>query len=158
MKTEIGLTEKESYSIPNELSKILADESVLCLKTKNAHWNIEGADFYEKHLLFESQFKQLDVLIDSIAERIRSIGHYAPPSLKGFLGLTHLTEESREKNDSNGFIKELLLDNESIIINLRRNIETFSLEDNDFGTIDFLTGIMETHEKMAWFLRSHLKN
>jgi starvation-inducible DNA-binding protein len=158
MKTEIGITEKNRQAIAIELSKILADESVLCLKTKNAHWNIEGADFYEKHLLFESQFKQLDILIDSIAERIRSIGHYAPASLKGFLGLTHLTEESREKNDSNGFIKELLLDNESIIINLRRNIETFSLEDNDFGTIDFLTGIMETHEKMAWFLRSHLKN
>jgi starvation-inducible DNA-binding protein len=158
MKTEIGITEKNRQAIAIELSKILADESVLCLKTKNAHWNIEGADFYEKHLLFESQFKQLDILIDSIAERIRSIGHYAPASLKGFLGLTHLTEESREKNDSNGFIKELLLNNESIIINLRRNIETFSLEDNDFGTIDFLTGIMETHEKMAWFLRSHLKN
>jgi len=158
MKTEIGITEKNSQSIAIELSKILADESVLCLKTKNAHWNIEGADFYEKHLLFESQFKQLDSLIDSIAERIRSIGHYAPASFKDFLGLTHLTEESREKNDSYGFIKELLLDHESIIINLRGNIETFSLSSTDFGTIDFITGIMETHEKLAWFLRSHLKN
>jgi len=158
MKTEIELTEKDSYSIANELSKILADESVLCLKTKNAHWNIEGADFYEKHLLFESQFKQLDVLIDSIAERIRSIGHYAPASFKDFLGLTHLTEESRAKNDSNGFIKELLQDHESIIDNLKGNIETFSLSRTDFGTIDFITVIMETHEKMAWFLRSHLKN
>ena len=158
MKTEIGITEKNSQSIAIELSKILADESVLCLKTKNAHWNIESADFYEKHLLFESQFKQLDSLIDSIAERIRSIGHYAPASFKDFLGLTHLTEESREKNDSNGFIKELLLDHESIIINLRGNIETFSLSSTDFGTIDFITGIMETHEKLAWFLRSHLKN
>jgi starvation-inducible DNA-binding protein len=158
MKTEIGITEKNSQSIAIELSKILADESVLCLKTKNAHWNIEGADFYEKHLLFESQFKQLDTLIDSIAERIRSIGHYAPASFKDFLSLTHLTEESREKNDSIGFIKELLLDHESIIINLRGNIETFTLSSNDFGTIDFITGIMETHEKLAWFLRSHLKN
>lgn len=60
MKTEIGITEKDSYLIANELSKILADESVLCLKTKNAHWNIEDADFYENHLLFESQFKHLE--------------------------------------------------------------------------------------------------
>ncbi len=158
MKTEIGLTEENRQSITNELSKILADESVLCLKTKNAHWNIEGVDFYEKHLLFESQFKHLDILIDSVAERIRSIGHYAPASLKDFLRLTHLSEESREKNDSNGFMKELLQDHESVIINLRGNIETFSLSNTDFGTIDFITGIMETHEKMAWFLRSHLKN
>jgi starvation-inducible DNA-binding protein len=158
MKTEIGITEENKQTIANELSKILADESVLSLKTKNAHWNIEGADFYEKHLLFETQFKQLDILIDSVAERIRSIGHYAPASLKDFLSLTHLTEESRGKNDSNGFIKELLLDHESIIINLRGNIETFSLSNTDFGTIDFITGIMETHETMDWFLRSHLKN
>ncbi len=158
MKTEIGITEKDSYLIANELSKILADESVLCLKTKNAHWNIEDADFYENHLLFESQFKHLDVLIDSIAERIRSIGHYAPASLKYLLRLTQLSEESREKNDSKGFIKELLQDHESIIFNLRANIESFSLSNTDFGTIDFITGIMETHEKMAWFLRSHLKN
>ena len=98
------------------------------------------------------------MLIDSIAERIRSIGHYAPASFKDFLGLTHLTEESRAKNDSNGFIKELLQDHESIIDNLKGNIETFSLSRTDFGTIDFITVIMETHEKMAWFLRSHLKN
>jgi starvation-inducible DNA-binding protein len=158
MKTEIGLTEENRQSITNELSKILADESVLCLKTKNAHWNIEGVDFYEKHLLFDSLFKHLYILIDSVAERIRSIGHYAPASLKDFLRLTHLSEESREKNDSNGFMKELLQDHESVIINLRGNIETFSLSNTDFGTIDFITGIMETHEKMAWFLRSHLKN
>ena len=81
MKANIGLTPENSQAVANELAKILADEYVLSTKTRNAHWNVEGADFYDKHKLFELQFGQLDEFIDSIAERIRSIGHYAPATL-----------------------------------------------------------------------------
>lgn len=137
--------------------KILADEYVLYTKTRNAHWNITGVDFYDKHKFFESQFGQLDNFIDNVAERIRAIGHYAPATLKSFLQLTQLTETSREKNDEQGFIKELLSDHEAIIIKLRENINHFAIDLKDVGTSDFITGIMEEHEKMAWFLRSHLQ-
>lgn len=156
MKTAIGITDSHRQSVANELAKILADETVLYIKTKNAHWNIEGADFYDKHKFFETQFGQLDEMIDSVAERIRSIGHYAPATLKSYLSLTHLSEQTREKNDSQGFIKELLEDHESIIIVLREHIKSFTNDFHDLGTSDFVTGLMETHEKMAWFLRSHL--
>lgn len=157
MKTEIGITESNRAAVAHELGKILADETLLYIQTKNAHWNIEGADFYEKHKFFESQFGQLDELIDSIAERIRSIGHFAPASMKSYLSLTHLSEQTREKNDSQGFIKALLEDHESIIIILREHIKSFANDFHDLGSSDFVTGLMETHEKMAWFLRSHLK-
>ena len=157
MKIEIGITESNRQNVANELAKILADETVLYIKTKNAHWNIEGPDFYDKHKFFEMQFGQLDAIIDSVAERMRTIGHYAPATLKSYLDLTHLTEQTSEKNDSHGFIKELLEDHESIIIVLRENIKVFATEFHDLGTSDFITGLMETHEKMAWFLRSHLK-
>jgi len=99
----------------------------------------------------------LDELIDSIAERIRSIGHFAPATLKSYLSLTHLSELTRENNNSRGFIKELLEDHESIIIILREHIKSFAIDFQDAGSSDFITGLMETHEKMAWFLRSHLK-
>jgi starvation-inducible DNA-binding protein len=158
MKIRIGITEPNRQEVATVMAKILADETVLYIKTKNAHWNIEGADFYDKHKFFETQFGQLDELIDSVAERIRSIGHYAPATLKSYLDLTHLTEQTREKNDSQGFIKELLADHESIIVILREHIKSIANEFHDAGTSDFLTGLMETHEKMAWFLRSHLKN
>jgi starvation-inducible DNA-binding protein len=158
MKTAIGINDANRQAVATELAKILADETVLYTKTKNAHWNIEGADFYDKHKFFEAQFGQLDEMIDSVAERIRTIGHYAPATLKAYLSLTHLTEQTREKNDSYGFIKELLEDHESIIIVLREHIKSFSNDFHDLGTSDFATGLMETHEKMAWFLRSHLKN
>ena len=157
MKIEIGITESNRQNVANELAKILADETVLYIKTKNAHWNIEGPDFYDKHKFFETQFGELDDVIDSVAERMRTIGHYAPATLKTYLDLTHLTEQTSEKNDSHGFIKELLEDHESIIIVLRENIRTFASDYHDLGTSDFITGLMETHEKMAWFLRSHLK-
>jgi len=157
MKTAIAITDINRQNIADELAKVLADETVLYIKTKNAHWNIEGIDFYEKHKFFETQFELLDDMIDSVAERIRSIGHYAPATLKSYLDLTHLTEEKNNKNDSQGFIKELLEDHESIIIVLREHIKSFANDFNDFGSSDFITGLMETHEKMAWFLRSHLK-
>ena len=157
MKTSIGITDSNRQTVANELAKILADEYVLYTKTRSAHWNIEGADFYDKHKFFESQFEQLDDIIDSVAERIRSIGHYASATLKSFLSLTHLTEETRENNDSQVFLKDLLEDHESIIIHLRENINRFANDFNDLGTSDFITGLMQDHEKMAWFLRSHVK-
>ena len=157
MKPTIGITDSNRQAVSNELAKLLADEYVLYTKTRNAHWNIEGPDFYDKHKFFEAQFGQLDEIVDSVAERIRSLGHYTPATLKSFSELTHLTEESRSDNDSKGFIITLLKDHESIIIHLRENINRFANEFNDAGTSDFITGLLKDHEKMAWFLRSHLK-
>jgi starvation-inducible DNA-binding protein len=157
MVPNIGITEPNRQAVAGALSKILADEYVLYTKTKNAHWNVEGPDFHAKHLFFEGQFGQLDEIIDNVAERIRSLGHYTPATLKLMLDLTHLTEQSRSKNDAAGFITELLADHEAIIIHLRENVNPFANEFGDAGTSDFITGLMETHEKMAWFLRAHLK-
>jgi starvation-inducible DNA-binding protein len=72
--------------------------------------------------------------------------------------LTHLSEQTREPNNSQGFIKELLADHESLIIILREHIKSFANDFHDLGSSDFITGLMENHEKMAWFLRSHLKD
>ncbi|HEY9048893.1 MAG TPA: DNA starvation/stationary phase protection protein [Ohtaekwangia sp.] len=157
MQAKIGIDPALLGKVAYELSRILADEFVLYTKTRNAHWNIEGPDFYSVHKFFEDQYEILDDTMDDIAERIRAIGHYAPATLKEFLSLTKLTEESRSKNDSNGFIKELLADHETVIIHLRENINRFANEFQDAGTSDFITGLMTTHEKMAWMLRAHLK-
>jgi len=137
--------------------KILADEYVLYTKTKNAHWNVTEPYFYDKHKFFETRFGQLDAFIDNVAERIRTIGHFAPSTLKSFLELRRLTEMSREKNDSNGIIKKLLSDYQAIIIKLRENIHYFAVDLKDAGTSDFITGLMEEHAKMTCFLRSHLQ-
>jgi starvation-inducible DNA-binding protein len=157
MGTIIGINEENRQAVSAELVKLLADEFVLYTKTRNAHWNVEGKDFHSMHLFFESQYEQLDDIMDGVAERIRTIGHYAPATLNGFLDLTHLTEKLENKNDSMTFIKELLEDHESIIEFIRGNIEPFASKYHDYGTSDYITGLMEDHEKMAWMLRSHLK-
>lgn len=156
MEPNIGISKDNLTQVAHALNVFLADEFVLYTKTRNAHWNVEGPDFHDKHKFFESQYEQLDEIMDEVAERIRSLGHYAPATLKAYLGLTHLTEATRSKNDSAGFVKELLTDHESIIIRLREQINFFA-DLKDYGTSDFITGLMETHEKMAWMLRVQLK-
>ena len=156
MEINIGIRNEHRAAVAASLSKILADEFVLSLKTRRAHWNIEGPDFHSKHLFFEGQYNELDKVIDELAERIRSVGHYTPATLKEYLKLTHLTEETREKNDGPGFTRELLRDHESIIIHIRENVDGYITAFKDAGSSDFLTGLLEMHEKMAWMLRSHL--
>jgi starvation-inducible DNA-binding protein len=153
----IGISAENRQSVSVELVKLLADEFVLYTKTRNAHWNVEGPDFHSMHLFFESQYEQLDEIMDGVAERIRQIGHYAPATLNAFLDLTNLTEKLKNKHDSMTYIKELLEDHESIIEFIRGNIEPFASKYHDYGTSDYITGLMEDHEKMAWMLRAHLK-
>jgi len=157
MQPNIGIKPENLGAVSHALNGILADEFLLYTKTRNAHWNVEGPDFHSMHLFFESQYEKLDDIMDEVAERIRTLGHYAPATLKDFLQLTHLTEQMREKNDSIGFIRELLADHETIIVTMRENIDRFANEYKDAGTSDFITGLMEEHEKMAWMLRSHLR-
>jgi starvation-inducible DNA-binding protein len=157
MDTHVGIKEENLAAVTQPLNRLLADEFVLYTKTRNAHWNIEGPDFHAIHKFFEDQYQQLEEIIDEVAERIRSLGHYAEGTLASYLKLTHLSEESRQKNDSKGFIKQLLADHETIIIHLRENIDRFAEDSHDQGSSDFITGLMKTHEKMAWMLRSHLK-
>ena len=157
METEIGIKPENLAEVAHSLNRLLADENVLYIKTRNAHWNVEGQDFHAQHKFFEEQYTQLEEIIDKVAERIRSLGHYAEATLQSFLKLTHLTEQTREKNDSSGFIKTLLEDHETIIIHIRENINRYANDWHALGSSDFITGLMEAQEKMAWMLRTHLK-
>jgi DNA-binding ferritin-like protein (oxidative damage protectant) len=156
MQTDIGIKPANLAEVAQALNSLLADEHVLYIKTRKAHWNVEGPDFLTQHRFFEEQYKEIEQIIDDIAERIRTLGHYAEASLTAYLKLTHLSESMRAKNDSAGFMKALLADHEAIIIFIRENIERFQDEWKDAGSADFITGLLKSHEKMAWMLRSHL--
>lgn len=153
----IGISAENREVVAHQLANLLADEFVLYTKTLNAHWNLEGMDFHSVHLYFEDLYKQSADIVDDVAERIRQLGHYAPATLKNFLQLTHLTEQDESDNDSRSQIKKLLGDHDSIIEFLRGNINEFADAHKDAGTSDYITGLMEKHEKIAWMLRAHLK-
>ncbi len=147
---------KDNTKVTQFLTVLLADEFVLYMKTRNAHWNVEGPDFHTMHTFFEQQYNELALSVDEVAERLRKLDHYAPASLTEYLKLTHLSEKPLEKNDSLTFIRALLSDYQSIILYIREKLK--ELEDQlDTGTEDFITGLLEQHEKTAWMLRAHLK-
>jgi starvation-inducible DNA-binding protein len=156
MKPNIDISDNNLKEVATLLNTLLADEYLLYTKTRNAHWNIQGKNFNELHKFFESQYDLLDIIIDDTAERVRSVGHYALGSLKDFLKVARLSEQNDDFSDQDHIIQTLLVDHESIIRSLSKDIITVT-EYKDLGTADFMTGIMEQHEKMAWMLRSYLQ-
>jgi starvation-inducible DNA-binding protein len=157
MSTTLGISAENRAVVAHQLAILLADEFVLYTKTLNAHWNLEGIDFHSVHLYLEELYEESADIVDSVAERIRQLDHYAPATLKNFLQLTHLTEQYEGGNDSKSLISKLLIDHESIIEFIRGNIGEFQDAHKDAGTSDFVTGLMEKHEKTAWMLRAHLR-
>ena len=154
MTSNLGLDPNQISKVTAILSGTLADCIVLQTKTRNFHWNVKGKHFSELHAFFEDQYKQLDAAADEIAERIRQLGVDSPGSLKQFLALTSL-EEATGSPDEISMLAQLLTDHETLVRSLRKNVEeTASL--GDAGNSDFLTGLLQAHEKMAWMLRSYL--
>jgi starvation-inducible DNA-binding protein len=156
MKANLGIPDKDTEEIVTLLNTLLADENVLYTKTRNAHWNISGPDFFGLHKLFEGQYEALDIVIDDIAERVRSLGHFALGSLRDFLSVTHMDEENHDFSNPKQILQALVNDHETIIRIIRNDIAPISDKYKDLGTADFVTGIMEKHEKMAWMLRASI--
>lgn len=153
----IGIQKSNRAEVSKLLANLLADEHVLYIKLRNYHWNVEGMYFQSLHALFEEQYTELAEQIDDIAERIRSLGHYAPGSMAAFRELARLQESDNLGGDAEGMLKNILADHEMIIQVLRLDLDDCMEKYNDAGTSDFLTALMEMHEKMAWMVRSHLR-
>ena len=149
-----GISTSNSKKVADALNKVLADEFLLYTKTLKFHWNIEGRDFHALHLFLDEQYHQLQEIIDSVAERIRKVGHFANGSLKQFLGDTSLKEHMETSVITESMITELVQDHESIIRETRTLIDDFDTKYDDAGSSDFITGVMKEHEKMAWMLRA----
>lgn len=156
-KISIGLNDEQRAGVAALLRKTLADEFVLYTKTRKYHWNVEGMRFHDLHKFFEAQYDEIAENIDEAAERIRMLGHYSPGSLTEFLKDARLGEDTGGQINAETMIKNLVADHESIIQSLRLDVETAKDTFNDAGNQDFLTGLLEAHEKTAWMLRSLLK-
>lgn len=156
MKPNIGISDKNLQKVANLLNPLLADEFALYVKTRNAHWNVTGDNFYELHKFFEKQYNELEEIMDEVAERVRMLGHFSIGTLSDIVKNTRLTENKADNGQQKNLIRGVLDDQETIIRILRKDIEEAENELKDTGTTDFITGIMEKHEKMAWMLRSYL--
>ncbi len=157
MKPNIGISEKTLIDVNTMLSAVLSNEMTLYTKTRKFHWNVSGDSFMELHKLFENQYKQLEESIDQVAERINKLGGKTIGTMEEFLNLSSIKEAPGKYGSSKEMIMELLKDHETIVIELRKNIEDCSESFEDAGTTDFLTGLMEQHETISWTLRRYLK-
>jgi len=152
MKIDIGIAETERKQIAEGLSKLLADTYTLYLKTHNFHWNVTGPMFQTLHLMFETQYNELALAVDLIAERIRALGFVAPGSYKEFAKLTSIKEADGVPK-AEDMIRQLVEGQEAVVRTARAVFPAVE-KASDEPTADLLTQRMQTHEKTAWMLRS----
>lgn len=157
MKPNIGITDKDCDGVVKALTALLADEYVLYTKTRNYHWNVVGPHFSDLHKFFESQYEELDDIVDEVAERARAVGGHAIGTLQEFTQHARVKEHPAHYPVSPEMIADLLGDHETIIRQLRKDVQMTAEKYHDVGTSDFLTSILEQHEKMGWMLRANLE-
>jgi starvation-inducible DNA-binding protein len=152
---DIGITEKDRARIAEGLSRLLADTYTLYLKTHNFHWNVKGPMFQTLHLMFETQYNELALAVDLIAERIRALGFPAPGTYREYAKLSSIKEnegvpEARE-------MIRLLVEGQEAVVRTARSVFPLVDKANDEPSADLLTQRMQVHEKTAWMLRALLE-
>lgn len=155
MNINIGINEQDRQDIAQGLSKLLADTYTLYLKTHNFHWNVTGPMFQTLHLMFETQYTELALAVDLIAERIRSLGVYAPGTYKQFSTLSSIKEEDGIPKAQD--MIRLLVEGQEAVVRTARSLYDVVEKANDEATADLLTQRIQLHEKTAWMLRSLLE-
>ncbi|MEH2210580.1 Dps family protein [Nostoc sp.] len=153
----IGLTEEQRQGVINLLNQDLADAYLLLVKTKKYHWDVVGPQFRSLHQLWEEHYQKLTLNIDALAERVRALGGYPVGTLEGFLKLATLKEHAGNVPTATGMVANLVDDHEQVIRNLRDHVDQSGEKFHDQGTADFLTGLLEQHEEIAWMLRSFIE-
>ena len=153
-EVNIGLSKKQRKQIADGLSHLLADTYTLYLKTHNFHWNVTGPMFNSLHLMFETQYNELALAVDLIAERIRALDMPAPGSYSQFAKLSSIKEETGVP-DWKEMVKQLVEGQEAVVRTARKLFPAVDAA-HDEPTADLLTQRMQVHEKNAWMLRALL--
>jgi starvation-inducible DNA-binding protein len=156
-KINIGLTDEQRQGVIDLLNRDLADTYLLLVKTKKHHWDVVGPQFMTLHKLWQEHYEALTINVDVIAERVRTLGGYPVGTMEGFLKICSLKENAGRVPTATEMVSQLLDDHEQIIRNLREHIDQCTDKFKDNGTADFLTGLMEQHEEIAWMLRSFVE-
>jgi starvation-inducible DNA-binding protein len=151
----IGIDEQDRKAIADGLSRLLADTYSLYLKTHNFHWNVTGPMFSTLHLMFETQYTELSVAVDLIAERIRALGFPAPGSYSEYTRLSSIPEAVGVPN-AQEMIRQLV-EGQEAVVRTARSVFPLVEKVNDEPSADLLTQRMQVHEKTAWMLRSLLE-
>jgi starvation-inducible DNA-binding protein len=154
-RIDIGIAEKDRQRIADGLSRLLADNFSLYLKTHNFHWNVKGPMFQTLHVMFMEQYNELWLALDAIAERIRALGFPAPGTPSEYAKLSSIPETSGVP-DAKEMVR-ILVEGHEAVARTARKIFPAVEKASDEPTADLLTQRMQVHEKTAWMLRSLLE-
>jgi len=150
----MGIEEDKRIAIAKGLSHLLADTYTLYLKTHNFHWNVKGPMFNSLHLMFETQYTELALAVDLIAERIRALGEVAPGSYSAFARLS-IIKEAEDTPEAMEMVR-ILAEDQLAVVRTARSVFPLADAAHDEPTADLLTQRMQVHEKTAWMLRATL--
>ncbi len=156
MNIDIGMETSDRQAIADGLCRLLADTYTLYLKTHYFHWNVTGPMFQTLHLMFETQYTELALAVDLIAERIRALGHIAPGSYSAYAQLSSISETTTVPKATE--MIRLLVEAQEAVCRTARSIYPLVAKASDEPTADLLTQRLQLHEKTAWMLRSLLDN
>jgi starvation-inducible DNA-binding protein len=152
---DIGIPEADRKKVADGLSRVLADTYTLYLKTHYFHWNVTGPMFQTLHLMFETQYNELALAVDAVAERIRSLGHVAPGTYAAYAKLSSIREEDGVPKAQD--MIRLLVEGNEAVARTARAVFPAADKAGDESTADLLTQRLQVHEKTAWMLRSLLE-
>ena len=153
LNTDLSINTRSEMA--HELSKLLASNYTLYLKTQNFHWNVKGPFFQSLHTMFETQYNELAMANDDIAERILALGFPAPATYKEFAELSFIKEPEANLKAVN-MVAELV-EGHQIMIKAIREIIGKAGDQNDEATNDLLSPRLNAHEKTLWMLRTFLE-
>ena len=148
----IGISEQDRGEVANNLKKLLAATYTLYLQTHNFHWNVTGLNFRELHLMFEEHYTELEVAVDDIAERIRTLGIAAPGTYKAFAELSNINEVDGVPAAT--AMVEILNHSHEQVVKTCRKVLKLADEGEDESTLALVSDRMRVHEKTAWMLRA----
>ncbi|GJL97884.1 MAG: DNA starvation/stationary phase protection protein [Hyphobacterium sp.] len=154
MTISMGMDQAQRETMAEAVAKVLADTYALYFKTHAYHWNVTGPRFHDLHLLFETQYNEMWVATDEIAERVRALGVMAPNSY-GAMDALATVKSDGSKTDANDMVADMLAGHEQLAATIRSALRKAG-ELGDEATADVLTPRLSVHEKMAWMLRSTL--
>ncbi|WP_164156868.1 Dps family protein [Sandarakinorhabdus rubra] len=151
---DLGIADEQRRAIADGLSRLLADTYTLYLKTHNFHWNVTGPQFNSLHLMFETQYTELALAVDLIAERIRALGEPAPGSYSAYAKLSSIAEADGVPEAAE--MVRILAEDQLAVVRTARAVFPLADAAHDEPTADLLTQRMQVHEKTAWMLRANL--
>ena len=153
-KTHNDLKSNTKSAMIAQLNAHLAAGIDLALLTKQAHWNLKGPAFIAVHEMLDGFRTELDIHVDTVAERIVQLGGIALGTTQTVAAATPLKRYPTDIIRIHDHLEALIDRYAAVAKSARAGIDSAD-EAGDADTADILTAYSRALDKSLWFLESH---